>query len=189
MSYDLFLVVFAGAGALLLGGLTMADAIDGFLSSLRLRRVQAAGEFGDRSPSPRRIAERLRRRLRFVAETKSGEGVGVKASSQGEAEGLSSDLRAQIEELRAQAEKIIREITGDEVVSTYYRLLKLLRDTFVPKKVEFGRFPLRAYARADARTRDTVLQLMIVLRALREAEMSGLIVEQASESTSGESRA
>jgi hypothetical protein len=30
MSYDLFLIVFAGAGALLLGGLTMADAIDGF---------------------------------------------------------------------------------------------------------------------------------------------------------------
>lgn len=187
MSYSFFLIVFAGVGALLLGGLTMADAIDGFLSSLRLRRVQAAGEF-DGSQNPRKVAENLRRRLRFLAETKSGEGVGVKASGQ-EPEGLSSDLRAQIEELRAQAEKIIREISGDEVVSTYYRVLKLLRDTFVPKEVEFGRFPLRAYARADAKTRESVLQLMIVLRALREAEVSGLVVEQEGESTSGESRA
>ena len=187
MSYSLFLIVFAGVGALLLGGLTMADAIDGFLSSLRLQRVRAAGEF-DGSQNPRKVAENLRRRLRFLAETKSGEGVRVKASGQ-EPEGLSSDLRAQIEELRAQAEKIIRDISGDEVVSTYYRVLKLLRDTFVPKEVEFGRFPLRAYARADAKTRESVLQLMIVLRALREAEVSGLVVEQESESTSGESRA
>jgi hypothetical protein len=186
MSYDLFLIVFAGAGALLLGGLTMADAIDGFVSSLRLRRVETAGRF-DGSQGPRKIAERLRRLIRSLADTKSGADTRVKASGQ-EFGGLSSDLRIQIKDLLDKAAEANHEIFGHEV-TRYYLVLKLLRDTFVPKKVEFGRFPLRAYARADARTRESVLQLMSVLRALREAEMSGLVIEQASESTGEENRA
>jgi hypothetical protein len=186
MSYDLFLIVFAGAGALLLGGLTMADAIDGFVSSLRLRRVETAGRF-DGSQGPRKIAERLRRLIRSPAETKSGADTRVKASRE-ESRGLSSDLRIQIKDLLDKASEANHEVIGNEV-TRHYLVLRILRDRYVPKEVEFGRFPLRAYARADARTRESVFQLMSVLRALREAEMSGLVIEQASESTGEENRA
>jgi hypothetical protein len=187
MSYGLFLAVFAGAGAVLLGVLIVSDSVAAMRSSRNLAVVATAGEFGDKeSDQPREVAETLRRLIRRLAETKSGEGVRSKAPER-EGAGDLGELRKQIEEFREKAEEVVREISEGEV-TRYYTVLRLLRDTFVPKGLELRSFPLRTYLGADADTRASVLQLMVVLRALREADVSGVARERRNESGSEESR-
>ena len=169
MSYSIFIIGFATAGFGLFAWLLVGNLVAAQRSAMNLAPLKAAGEAaGKRVDSDLKsmkaagadlkegvsIAEEMRRRIRRAAAM-TGERV----------------ARVREEETRSEAEGVRAE---REDLDTYWRVVRLLHQTFVPEGLEELEFPVRAYARADAATKRSVGLLMIVLRSEREGAKMGL---------------
>jgi hypothetical protein len=165
MSYSIFIIGFATAGFGLLAWLLVRNLVAAQRSAMNLAPLKAAGKRVDSDLKSMKaagadlkegvsIAEEMRRRIRRAAAM-TGERV----------------ARVREEETRSEAEGVRAE---REDLDTYWRVVRLLHQTFVPEGLEELEFPVRAYARADAATKRSVGLLMIVLRSEREGAKMGL---------------
>lgn len=156
MNYSDFLEVFSLAGGSLLVGLLTWDT----LASLRSATEIAA-------------LKRAAAKMKEVGEEAKSEVDARRDFLEGPSlEGITTD------EILRKVRRTVRSATEGKEVPTsdlnnlgrYVQVVKRMRDTADKEKLEDQRFPVRAYAKADANTKNGLREVMITLRSLRELE-------------------
>jgi hypothetical protein len=148
MNYVGALIAFGVAGIGLLGWLVLSDVVSVQRSTREMRLVK-------------RDIRALKDAGKEISEAR-GEEI---------AQAMRRAIRRMVIDPKGEAEREAElgvDLPGHEAA------VKLLRDTFVPEGLEERRFPVRGYAEADPATKDSMRQVLIVLRSLREAVKAGV---------------
>ena len=153
MTYTVLLIGFTITGAGLLVLLVVGDVLAEQRSSINLASLKRYSEIG-------------------LKELDVLNAAGQDLDEAG-AQGIAEEMRRRIRIL-AKAKGEFGGEPPDQDLDSYLGVVRLLREAFIPKGIEEIEFPMRAYIRADAKTRRSVLQLMIVLRSLREGSKAGI---------------